>query len=333
MRKVALAMLAVVALTTVASAQLNLFYDVRSNIAVIDAPAAPFIYSASLSPWWPDIGRNYPLYGTPLGGRGDGQNIYVSPFMPDTTDWTGTGAPDGVPESTSFIDPSYDHSVGAFYLYAAYAGPADPTKVVSSIGVVQSIPGAFASATNFYLASATTTLVNPTLWDGTAVTGSNASTSLKMVQVPVMAGPAFDPGVGIKPGQTWQIAKVDIVGASKTPGMGVGIYNVNLSENALLITNVISGGGGGALAYTFGYAAGVPDTGSAPDMVITVVRKGDFDFDGYAATGVDDFAYYPIGADPSLINPVEFWLGDFDGDGFTFTGVDDFQYLQESNVS
>ena len=90
-----------------------------------------------------------------------------------------------------------------------------------------------------------------------------------------------------------------------------------------------------ALPFNFGYAAGVPEPGTSnatPDLVVTVVRKGDFDWDGAAATGVDDYAYYSIGADPTLVNPVEFWLGDFDLDGAAFTGLDDYDYYKHANV-
>lgn len=334
MKKLLVLTLVLVAAST-ANAQLNLFYDVRPTLAAIDTPAAPFIYSASLSPYIAyGIGQVYPLQNT--GHRGDGQNVYVCPKMHDVTDYIGTGLPDGVDEHISTLNPAYDWSQADAYLYAAFTGNA--TEVVSSIGIDATLPAAaFTPGTTFWLQSAVTTAVNAaTLWDGTSITGGNAATSMKFVQVPVAAGPAYDAAAGINTtNNVAQIAQLHLVAEYKVANETPGVYNLFLSENALKITRVANPGPAAALPFNFGYAAGAPEPGTSnatPDLVVTVVRKGDFDYDGAAATGLDDYAYYGIGADSTLVNPVESWLGDMDADGSPCTGLDDYDYYKHANI-
>jgi len=343
MRKVVFALLAVAALASVVNADsLTLFYDARSTAAAINTPAPPYTNSASLCLYAPyGIGQNYPLYAT--GHAGDGQMVWVSPKIGDLVNYYGQTIPDGIPDEQCVWN-NYNYSLNSFYLYANFVGQAG--AVISSIGVDQAIPGAFSAGADpqFFLQSATTTLVNTSLWSpsGTSVTGNNALTTLKMVQVPVKAGtagPEFDTTVGLRANSgITQIAKVDLVGAMRPhrtvpPPAKVGIYNVSLTENALKVTSCAAVAPP-ALTKYFGYWHGAPDTGSNPDMVIYVVCKGDFDLDGTGATTLDNFAYYDISAyaTQTNFNPFEQWLGDFDGDGQPATTIDNIDYFRYANI-
>jgi hypothetical protein len=351
MRKIVFGLLLVACVTSVASAQLNLFYDVRDNTADILSPAPPYTASASLATYFPyGIGQEYPLFNG--GGKGDGQRIFLSPQIEDVTDYTGFGAPDGIPESvySSYIympdpaNPKYDWSLGDFYLYAEFAGAA---KVVSSIGATQDIPAAaFAVGGGMYLASATAAVENASLWDGTNFTGSGTSIKIKAVKVPVAGSPpAFDALAGLHNGSFEKIAKVHVQSSVRNGESAVGNWGVKLSVNELLCTQVQYPGSAGALALNLGYAAGAPEaasgsgsvlgaTSATDDMVITVVRKGDFDVDGVAATGSDDFAYYDIALyyDGTNCNRFETYLADFDMDGIPATGSDDAEYYKHAAV-
>jgi hypothetical protein len=345
MKKMLALTLVLVAASTV-NAQLNLFYDVRSvdDFTVpnaIDNPAGtPYVNSASLATYAPyGIGQNYLLQSG--GARGDGQMIWVSPKITDVTDYTGFGGPDLQDEHLYSWDANLDYSKGAFYLYGQFI--AGGNEVVSSIGVDQNIPAAAVvdNDLNFYLLGATTTIENATLWDGYNFSGSNASTSLKMVQVPVIPGtpnPTYDATAGLH--GTQKLAKVAIEGAFKEGAVNntaYAQYDLFLAQNSLLITQVAYPGPAGALVYNFGYAGGSPEDGTAnltADMVIIEVRKGDFDLDGAAATGIDDLAYYDIASfyNGTNVNPYELYLGDFDGDGAPCSGIDDGEYYKHANV-
>jgi hypothetical protein len=332
---------------------LNLFYDVRPTIAEIDSPAPPYTNSASLSIYAPYIGKPYPLANG--GGRGDGQFVFVSPQLEDVSNYYGTGT-DGIDENIAILNPAYDYSQNDFYLYAEFLGTAG--EIASSVGVTQSIPAAaFTGGNGFYLASAAATPMTATLWDGTNFAGSNASISMKMVQVPVTAGPAFDNDAAyLNPGDTEQVAKVHIQAEYRLTetapyyngGDVADIRNyslgVKLAVNELLVTRVSYPTAAAVLPVYLGYdnagalelwGNGTSTTGTNPtdDMSIIVVRKGDYDFDGGAASGVDDYAYYSIGADPTNVNPLEWWLGDFDGFGDgPNTGLDDVDYFRHANI-
>jgi hypothetical protein len=350
MRKMLLGLALVACLASVANAQLNLFYDARATTAEIVTPVAPYTNSASLSYYaYAGIGQNYPLANG--GGKGDGQMIWVSPQIHDIVDAYGQPTPDGYDEN--FYSWSYgalDYSRGSFYLYADYS--ADAGNVVSSIGLAQNIPAAgFSANGSFFLESAATTATaeNLDLWSGYYINGSNDSTSLKFVQVPVTTGtpPAFDAAAGIVPGSLAQIAKVDVRGAYRVRlEEKVKTYGVKLAVNELLCTQVKYPGTAGDLTVKLGYANGVPEaagsgstqgvTSATDDMTMYVVRKGDFDLDGAAATGIDSLAWFDIVknsnfADPNW-NPFEQWLGDFDGDGVPCTGIDWGEYSKQFNV-
>jgi hypothetical protein len=326
--------------TAVSADALNLFYDVRPTIAEIDSPVAPYIYSASLCPYAPSIGYNYDLYAS--GGRGDGQMVWVCPKIEDTTDWTGFGAPDLVEEHISTINPSYDWSQADFYLYAEFQGTAG--QIVSSIGVSQTIPAAaFAAGGGFYLESANATPMTTTLWDGTNFAGSDAAISMKMVQVPVTAGPAFDNDAAyLNPGDTEQIAKIHLQAAYRNGETVAASYGAKLAVNELLVTRVSYPTAAAVLPVYMGYNAGSLElwgngtsqigTNPSDDMVIKVVRKGDFDFNGTAADAIDDYAYWAISPDPTMCNPFEFWIGDMDLDGMTCSSLDDFDYIKHSFI-
>jgi hypothetical protein len=346
MRKVLLGLVLVACVASVANAQLNLFYDVRSTTAAIITPAPPYTASTSLCHYIGyGIGQNYPLYQN--GGRGDGQVIYLSPKLEDVTDYTGLGPPDGIPEHEYSWDPNVDWSRGDFYLYAEYFGAAG--TVISSIGVTQSIPGAFAGGSGMYLQSVATTVQTASLWDNTNFTGSNASTKLKMVRVPVLAGspnPVFNPNIGLRPNGFEKIAKVHVETAYRNGESAVKSWGVKLALNELLCTAVKAPPGSVALNVNFGYATGSPEAGGSgsqltpplpnptDDMKIMVVRKGDFDFDGVPCTGSDDFAYFDIALlyNGSNCDPPEQYLADWDTDGVPATGTDDGEYFKQAMV-
>jgi len=353
MRKFLLALALVAVATTAANAQLNLFYDVRATAAEIAAPAAPYTNSASLDDVY-YYGQSYPLYNG--GGRGDGQVIYLSPKLADVVYYTGFPPTDGRDEHWNVMEsgqPDVDWSQGDFYLYAEYVSAAGP--VISSIGVTQEIdPDAFVAADDkFYLDSLTVTPETPTLWDGTNFTGSDASISMKAVQVPVAAGPVFDNSAAyLNPGDFEQIASFHVETGYRT-GSGLvppTTYSLKLKVNELLCTQVAYPTAAGNLAMNMGYAAGSLDpllggqtgsdnnaTSAADDMLITIWRKGDLDGDGTQCTGIDDLAYYTIalkwnGLPPpdTNINPLEQYLTDFDVDGSPATGVDDMDYYKHA---
>lgn len=351
MRKYVLALALVGICATAASADLDLFYDVRATIGDIDAPSAPYTNSLSVSPYIGSyIGQNYPLQNG--GARGDGERVYVSPKVRDYTNPYTLLAndTDGIPEHQFPFDTSIDYSLASINLYASFSGNAG--EVISSIGADQDVSADGANtAASFAQPTVTTEIVNTGLWDGwlPAAPAAGGSTAIKLVQVPVIAGPAFDATVGIGNGDTELIATVNLEGQVRPdsepdgvddPG-AVGLYNVFLSVNNLLCTRVADGGAADVVV-NFGYdGAGSPEAGGSgtvdnttsptADAVITVIRKGDLDYDGFAATGVDDFVYYAInaseGSNPGAIHPAEVWLSDFDADGFPATGTDDFGYF------
>jgi hypothetical protein len=350
MRKIVFGLLLVACVTSVASAQLNLFYDTRATTADILSPAPPYTASASLATYFPyGIGQEYPLFNG--GGKGDSQRIFLSPQIEDVTDYTGFGSPDGIPESIYSwyaympdpANPKYDWSQGDFYLYAEFAGVG---QVVSSIGVTQDIAGAFVGGSGMYLASASATAENGGLWDGTNFTGSNASINMKMVKVPVAGSPpAFNATAGLHNGSFEKIAKVHVQSSVRNGESAVANWGVKLSVNELLCTRVQYPGSAGALPMYFGYVGGAPEAASGSgsvqgassatdDMTITVIRKGDFDADGVAATGSDDFAYYDIALyyDGTNCNQFEQYLADFDLDGIPSTGSDDGEYYKHAAV-
>lgn len=342
MRKIVFGLLLVACVTSVASAQLTLWYDVRPTIAEINTPAIPYTnwHSAAPDPY-PSygIGVNYPLYNS--GGRGDGQILYISPKMADVVDYLGNPPGDGIDEHLCDIcGPGVDYSVGDFYLYASYAAPAG--KVVSSIGVTQDIPAAAFTAGDMKLASVTAAAQNTGLWSGTNFTGSNASISLKMVQVPVAGSPpAFNAGAGIIPGATDQIAKFHVDTAySSTSALPVG-YGVKLAVNALLVTQVQYPGAAGDLAVNFGYVAGAAEaatgtgsvqgaTSATDDFTIQVQRKGDYNANG-TIDGDDLTAYlFVTSYDMNMVNPAELYLSDFNLNGTPADGDDLIMFLKSS---
>ena len=329
-----------IASSSAVSAQLTLWYDVRSSLAVIDTPVPPHTNSASLSTRFPPYGQGYPLCNG--GGRGDGQVIYLSPKIHDMTDYTGYGPPDGIDEHISMS--GCDWSQGDFYLYATFDG--DPNEVISTLGVTQEIPStAFASGVKkYFLQSVTTTLQNTWLWDGYLITGSNATTNYRLAQIPAGGNPpVFDPNQGLGDGDTEQIARIHVetayrLGAGPFP---VATYGVKLKVNDLLCTRVSDPGPAAVLPVNFGYAANCSPEAGGPgnvagttsptdDMVIMVVCKGDFDLDGQPATALDDLAYIDIATyyNGTNCNPFELYLADFDCDGVPATPLDDFEYYK-----
>lgn len=354
MRKMLALTLVLVAASTV-NAQLNIWYDVRPDLAAIDNPAGtPWVNTGSLSPYIGSaVGQVYPLQNIANpGGRGDGQMVWISPKLHDVCDYTGLGLPDGLDEHwiSAELGETIDWSTNSFSMWAEFIGTGN--EVVSSIGVDANIPAAaFAGAVDgvYHLTAAVTTIENASLWSGYAIGGGNASTSIKMVQVPVIAGtpnPTYDATAGIHAGSpTTKIATVAVTSDYRNGAEGGRFdlpttYGLFLSQNSLLITKVANPGPAGALAYNFGYAGGLPEDGTnnqSADMVINVVRKGDFDLDGAAATGIDDYAYYGIAANfnGSNCNPYEMWLGDFypaSIDGGPATGIDDYEYFKHSYI-
>lgn len=330
------------ALASTADGQLTLWYDVRPTLSEIDAPVPPYTNSASLSTHFPPCGQAYPLCNG--GGRGDGQIIYLSPKIPDVTDYTGYGPPDGVPEHINSLYTACDWSRGDFHLYAEFIGT--PGEVISTLGVTQEIPStAFVSGVKkYFLQGVTTTLRNTWLWDSYSITGSDATTDYRLIQIPVSGNPpVFDPNQGLGAGETERIAQIHVetayrMGAGPFP---VAAYGVKLKVNDLLCTRVSDPGPAPDLPVNFGYDAncaaelGGPGnvqgtTSPTDDMVIMVVCKGDFDLDGQPATPLDDLAYFDIITyyNGTNCNPFELYLADFDCDGVPATGMDDLEYYK-----
>jgi len=336
-----LSLIVVVAAAGAASGQtseLNLFYDVRPSAAEILTPAPPYIYSASLSPYVSyGIGQEYPLSNG--GGRGDEQMVFLSPKLEDVTDYTGFGQPDGLDEHFFSWDEDVDWSKGVFYLYAEYEALQD--FVATGIGVDQAVPsGAFATGNGFYLRSVVTTLENTSIWDASEVTGGNALTRLKMVKVPLEGSPpVFDSDAGIGPGDLVQVAKVTVESEYRNGETAVASWGVKLTVNGFLCSQ-FHPTDPNDVTVNFGYVSGSAELGgpgsqegttsTEPDMVIMVVRKGDFNLNGVACDGDDLIAYYAIGAYPSQCNPFELYLADFDDDGHGATSIDDFDYYKHA---
>jgi len=356
MRKMLLGLVLVACVASVANAQLNLFYDVRADKAEILAPAKPYTNINSLSPYIGSaIGQVYPLDNN--GGKGDHAIVYICPKMADTTDYSGFGPADGIPESSYSWDANIDWTVADIYLYAEFHGA---SQVVSSIGVNQLIDAnAFTVADDkAYLETVTASIENGSLWSGHYFTGSNDSVSLKFVNVPVTTGspPTFDAAAGIHDGSFEQIAKIHIgSGLRQLSGGGapvpVATYGAKLAVNELLCTKVQYPGTAGDLPLNLGYLGGAPEaatasgsvqgaTSATDDFTVVIARKGDFDFDGAAATSIDDFAYYGIAlnwnglpAPDTNINRVELYLADFDLDGSPATSLDDGEYYKHNVIN
>jgi hypothetical protein len=300
---IAIALVSVAFVGTANAGDLDLYFDVRDAGAIM-SPAAPYTNSATiLAP-----GVAYPLDNA--GGKGDGDILYVSPKL----------------AGNAHIEPvsTFDSSFASINLYADFNGNAG--EVVSSIGANVDL----AASGDYSLDDASFT-INPANWSpsGTLSTVTTAGGSLKAVQVPVDAGPVFNPLAGINGTNNELVAvgTMDVEGAARAGVGAIGVVEVRLSVNNLLCTRVADPGPAGAMTVSFGYDAGAPEAavdgstdgagvGGAADAVIKVVMKGDFDEDG-STTFIDLNIFLAALGNPggAGLNPSDRWKGDFDNDG------------------
>lgn len=265
------------------------------------------IWDSPIDPWINELNA---------GIRGDGQQLYVSPVC----------------TSGAHLNPSgYDHSLNELWLYMDVADRFAGDEVVSSVGIDLVVNNMLPYSHT--LDTLTFTMLNPLSKWNQVVSGM---TDARAVRVPVSdpgTGPVFDAALGYEPGGAYKIGRLDAKGAVIVDSYApVGVYEVYMQVDSLLITRVYDGAGPTPEDVAFGYTGGLPEyagpgnsTGTIsaePDAVIYVKGKGDYDLNG--AVDFDD-----IGADASdpdrflwnlfndySANVRQRWTGDFDGNGY-----------------
>jgi hypothetical protein len=182
-------------------------------------------------------------------------------------------------------------------------------------------------------------------WNGTAngaySGGNNGNwTGAKAVDVPVNATPAYDTTGGAIPTNTYRVGALSVVGGTRFCTFAAGThvanstYTLKMAVNNLLITRTCSSGGdaGGFESVSLGYgdpsgASGcgaTPEAGIngsdvnsinvAPDAVIVVQMKGDFNGSGNVTTQ-DQGGWVAARNAGAGVSQRDLYLGDFNGAG------------------
>ena len=223
--------------------------------------------------------------------------------------------------------------------YTAAAG-----EVAAAIGIDFAI--AAPAADEILLVGATGTIFNTAVEVGSAndpwndTTNSTAFTTsgggIKMVRVPVAAGPVFDATLGITNGNGYRLARIAVEADSCFDAGGTRACTSNLgvlmSVNNLLITQVSDPGPSAAVNVDFGYVAGASEaagsgstegtTSATDDATIVVKLKGDFNSDGnFNGADLPLFGAAFSGAGGNTVPRETVWTGDFNGDDL-FNGAD-----------
>jgi hypothetical protein len=316
---IAIALVSVAFVGTANAGDLDLYFDVR-DAGAISVPALPYTVSTTVLP---GTGLDYPLDNG--GGKGDGDILYVSPVL------------DGA-DGDAHIEPStmYNSALNQeIHLYADYNGAAG--EVLSSLGASVDL-----AAAGVYSIADMSFAFDGANWSpsGTSSTVTVAGGELKAVQVPVVAGPMFNASAGINANTNnnlVQVGTMSVDGASRGGVAGaIGVINVNLSVNNLLITRVADPGPAGGMTVSFGYDAGAPEAavdgstdgagaGGAADAVIKVVMKGDYDEDGSVTFNDLNAFLAALNDSGANLNPTDVWKGDYDNDGsVTFNDLNAF---------
>jgi hypothetical protein len=287
------AVVAMIAGSTAVAQDSVLWMDIRDNTSPFQSISAP------VNPYTNGQGDEYAGPDN-LGMEGDGQVLRISPKHADAYEQGKPGWPN--------LDADNDTSTGDLWLYMTVLDNDDPTStgdVISSLGVDINVSDAGAGAKNRIDAATFDFAWEAGVW-GEANAGSVNGNSdggdppswlgAKGVKVPVVAGPLYDVGAGMTPGNTYRVGKLHVEGGLRNCNFGVGhkaasTFNVFLSVNDLLITRVCETGGDAFEEVSFGYSAGAPETppvnGSTsgamsadPDAIIIIEITNDTTGDG-----------------------------------------------------
>jgi len=354
MRKLLVSTLAVVGFATVAVAQESvLVFDIRNNAAgtqSIGTPVSPFTNGQS------------PTNAACNGGRmGDGQVLRLMPTHVANAIHTGNKYPNFDADANA---ATADLNLWLVVKEDTNNAPACAGDVISSIGVDFNTTSP-ATPKNV-IASMAWTWSAAVTWNGTAngvyAGGNNGNyTGAKAVDVPVNATPAYDttggavPGggevVGLPDGNAYRVGALRITSGPRNCVFAVGYtaastYTIKMAVNNLLITRTCSNASvdaGELVAMGYGDPSGASQCGTpgeapavngstsgatsaAPDAVVIVAEKGDFNSNG-SVTAADNGGYgIAQGASTAgTLTQNQLFLGDFNGNT-TVTAADNGGY-------
>lgn len=286
------------AFAAAASAQLNMWFDIRDNTTASQGISAGSAGGAPTVPF--TNGQELAQAAFNSGRRGDGQVLRLNPVVSNSFH-----ARNAYPN----FDADTNLATGNLHLYGdVLDDPSGTGDVISSIGVDLNTTEGGAGGANRIASYAWT-------WDTANWQGTNAGTNpgasnggnppswlgAKAVKVPVNASAQYDTTGGLTPrAEPYHLGALRVTAGNRTAGAtghaANSTFNVRMSVNDLLITRVFQTGGDAVEMVSFGYTAGAPEapvsgsqvgnTSTAPDAVITVQMKHDRNGNG-TVTGID----------------------------------------------
>jgi hypothetical protein len=333
------------AFAAAASAQLNLWFDIRDN------SAAQPITAAAGTPVIPFMnGQNPNEAAFNSGRRGDGQILRLNPVVSNNYH---------IRNAYPNLDNDGNLATGDLHLYADVLDDASGTgDVISSIGVDFNVTDAGAGGANRIASAAW--LWDTANWQGTnagvnngASNGGNPPSWLgaKAVKVPVNASAQYDTTGGLTPrAEPYHLGSLRVTAGNRTAG-GVAnhatnsTFNVKMAVNDLLITRVFQTGGDAVEMVSFGYVNGTPEaavsgsqvgnTSTTPDAVIVIQMKGDNNGNG-AISGIDGLGFTGAANRGNGIKQSEAFLfnnnGGTGGSAATISGIDGLAFTQAASA-
>jgi len=357
MRKLLVSTLAVVGFATVAVAQESvLVFDIRNNTVGNQSIATPLGVFAN--------GQNVGQVACNGGRLGDGQVLRIMPTHAGNALHTGTKFPNFDADANSATG---DLNLWLVVKEDTNNAPACVGDVISSVGVDFNVtsPGAPKNV----IGSMAWTWSAAVTWNGTAngvyAGGNNGNyTGAKAVDVPVNATPAYDttggavPGggevVGLPDNNAYRVGALRVTGGARNCTFAAGYtaastYTIKMAVNNLLITRTCSNASvdaGELVAMGYGDPSGASLCGSpgeapavngstsgatsaAPDAVVIVAEKGDFNNNGNV-TGADNGGFGNAQVAGAAITQNQLYLGEFNGNA-TVTGADNGGYGNAQN--
>jgi len=347
MRKYSLVLAAgiVASLSAIASAQTNIFFDIRNNTGSgvsgqsITTPTTPFTVGQGFN----TTSSNWANDGLAGGGKGNGQILRLMPKL--SNNLNSTPASPGFGNSWPNFDADNNCSTGDLNLFADVGADDGGTNgVISSIGIDCTI----AAAVSRYAIESTNwawTLTDPSSpvnygFAAGSPSGTNGVlgfTGAKYVKVPVDAASMYATGGGLTQNSLTMLGRLrvtagfrnQIAGGCTPAGSGAhangSTFAVSLGMNNLLITRTyqtITTPAAVDEMVSFGYSAGATDTAfngstgpvvGAPDATIQVRMKADANGDG-RATAPDLGTLTPlVNAAAGTISQGQRYLWDMNG--------------------
>lgn len=323
-----------------ASAQLNLWFDIRDN------SAAQPITAAAGTPVIPFMnGQTIPEAAFNSGRAGDGQILRLNPVVSNNFHMR---------NAYPNFDNDANLATGNLHLFGTVLDDASGTgDVISSIGVDFNIANAGAGGANTIASVAWTW--DTANWQGTnagvnngASNGSNPPSWLgaKAVKVPVNASAQYDTTGGLTPrAEPYHLGSLRVTAGNRTAAAtghaANSTFNLKMSVNDLLITRVFQTGGDAVEMVSFGYVSGSPEaavsgsqvgnTSTTPDAVIIVQLKADNNGNG-GISGIDGLGFTAAATRANGIKQSEAYLfnnnGGLGGAAATISGIDGLAFTQ-----